>query len=694
MSTEMQKTAAEIETLLQDLATSRNAEQINQLAFKSYQVISSLDPAVEAHRLHAQPLAELVLDRILLLVTEGMKGGNIVVALTFLAGPTIKDRWLHQVPSLTAWQNLYTTALDEISRRPSDFGVLLLLLTCEGLLFGRDQALTKFSDRLSQVNFVTSPEIVAPLNALGNGFSLFGWMDDPSPEFGRSLEAGVERQIGFGPVSFSHFLYNVLTMWRLDVNSSSAWLACLTQYLAAPALKVSAEHASLSDLVLYLDRLMYLVNLKKIDTAANFKALYATIGPLLAAAGERLARAHPLPQRTARAAHERPRIGFFIWGDFTTAHASALLLLLRAVHRLDPCPLQLYVLVLDRPGANLQYLLDAVADLDVAVRWQQTPTTSVTDDILWMRRQAAEDELDGFVFISVTMMMCFMAGLGMAPVHIWWTLKYHDLYLPQIQGYLAQGLFGRLKLQLGANWTIAEVCVPELTDLSLAPEAARLAHEHSEGVKYVLLGCMGRAEKIIDPRYGKSLARILRACPQAKFLYTGRGQRPEFLRMMEEEGIADRCHFIGWINTKLYAQVLDVQVDSFPFASGITSMQMMAVGRPVVTMITAESMETSAATYFVPVHHGEIGTAEDQAFVRILFTDDDGSSIFPFLETADAYEALTIRLAHDARLRSRIGAGCRAFIERYMRNEERYARSAAHELTSIVTRMQHPSPEH
>ncbi len=690
MSIATQDIQAAIQVLLNGLAGCKSSDQTGQLIFKVHQFIGGLDPADATHVLLARPLVEAMLNSIFARIPENINGVASTSVMAFLAAPTLNETWLSPAVPQARWQDMHHNLMTEAARRPTDFAVIFLLIVCEGMLLGPKGALVKFMDRLSYVNFETTPDTAGRLGKLGSGFMMFGWLDQPFPELTEKLEAATQRQIGFGSSAFNEFVRKTLAMWRFDVSMSAAWLDFLTHALMVPALKAAAHDTALAELALHLDELLYLVPLKKTETQAAFKNLYATIGPLLTAAGEQFGRAHPMPPRALRPAHERVRVAFFLWGDFTTAHAAALFLLLRAMNKLDSCPLQLFVLVVDRPGGNLQYLLDAVANLNVTVRWPDMPKTTVADDILWMRRQAAADDIDSVIFVSVTMMVCFMAGLGLAPVHTWWTLKYHDLYVPQIQGYLALGLFGRLKLDLGPNWTIADVCTPELTDLSLAPEARHLAHEYSEGGKYVLLGCMGRSEKLVDPRYGRSLARILRACPDAKFLYTGRTQRPEFTRILAEEGITDRCHFIGWINTKLYAQVLDVQVDSFPFASGITTMEMMAVGRPAVTLLTPESMETSAATYFVPVYRGEIGGAEDQAFVQNLFRDDEGPGLFPFAETIEMYENLAIRLTKSADLRARVGAACRAFIERYMRNEARHAHSMGQEIMKIIHGPQHP----
>src|SRR6185436_14508130 len=101
----------------------------------------------------------------------------------------------------------------------------------------------------------------------------------------------------------------------------------------------------------------------------------------------------------------------------------------------------------------------------------------------------------------------------------------------------------------------------------LAPEKAPAAREvrASLGARGPVYGSFGREEKLNSPAFLDAVVAILRRVPGAVFLWTGRVQHPEIQKRFEAAGVAARCRFIGWVDTKLYAQVIDVFLDSFPF---------------------------------------------------------------------------------------------------------------------------------
>jgi hypothetical protein len=199
----------------------------------------------------------------------------------------------------------------------------------------------------------------------------------------------------------------------------------------------------------------------------------------------------------------------------------------------------------------------------------------------------------------------------------------------------------------------------------------------------VILGCLVRAEKLNNRDYARMLGRVMRAHPETVFVWTGRYAPPEVQAMFEAEGIAARCRFVGWVNIKLYAHVLDIKLDSFPFPSGITSAEVMAAGKPVVTLLTPAALENSLATAFVPLMDGRIGTREDRDAVRAMFASPDGS-LAPFVDTVEDYERLAGRLIGDAAFRARVGGACRAFVERFWRDEVRTARTTAEQILAII----------
>jgi glycosyltransferase involved in cell wall biosynthesis len=225
-----------------------------------------------------------------------------------------------------------------------------------------------------------------------------------------------------------------------------------------------------------------------------------------------------------------------------------------------------------------------------------------------------------------------------------------------------------------------------LTGEAGAAERRAFRAQHGLSDEHVVLACIGREEKMLDPAYIDAIGRVLDACPDARFMWAGRSaESPDVSALLRQRGIRDKCRFVGWLSdTKVAAQAMDIYADSFPFASGHTAYEAMAAGKPVVVLKTPEAIESSTATAIVPLYDGAIGTVADQEFTRRLFTDADGASLWPYVDTADLYVELIIGLVRDPGRRARAGAACRACVERFARDEVKFAETTSRHLIEIV----------
>jgi predicted O-linked N-acetylglucosamine transferase (SPINDLY family) len=54
--------------------------------------------------------------------------------------------------------------------------------------------------------------------------------------------------------------------------------------------------------------------------------------------------------------------------------------------------------------------------------------------------------------------------------------------------------------------------------------------------------------------------------------------------------VAVRSHFVGWVDTPLYAAALDVFLETFPLGCGITGYQAMGAGVPLVSYLDSNTV--------------------------------------------------------------------------------------------------------
>lgn len=282
---------------------------------------------------------------------------------------------------------------------------------------------------------------------------------------------------------------------------------------------------------------------------------------------------------------------------------------------------------------------------------------------LWLRERFQQDRVGVCVWVSAPTMAAFALSMRLAPVQIFWALRFHPISGPYIDGYISWGAPDERTRRYGnQDWEV--VPMPLAFESARADEAAvdNLRRRFPESV---LLGTLAREEKINSTPYLNAVAEILSVHPQAGFLWTGRNEHPAIADFLRVAGVAERCHFVGWVDTRLYAAALDIFLESFPFGSGVTSFQAFAAGVPVLSYLHPE---TIFGTYF---WERSLTIAVDGTKQPRLNAPDQ----HPILCARDPkeYSALAGRLICDPAWRAEIGARGRAFYLEELRNNGAYA---------------------
>jgi len=572
----------------------------------------------------------------------------------------------------------------ELPADSSALSPLLRLLVAEGVALGPSSALARFIVRMATMDagllrqFFDSPDDVA------NTLCAAGWFETPTDELARTLLGAVDTICQQDVVSVRNRTVRMLTLMGFSSAPSVPWVTMLMDYFLYPVMERPSEELGRIDLTLILESLSYHFYVKKVENAVHFKNAYLRLKQPLIRDGSFLrSRLSPFP----KANHTIPRIGFFLPSAALLAHTQNLVTFLRGLGCLTPKVIEPVVYVL---GPRMPPLDNVLRPLDIKVvyLWEAQELLPI-DSYVSLRTEAVTDGIAAMVFVSNVTGMSFLTAMGVAPVHIWWSMKYRGLKLPNLDGYMDMSqLFEQKRTLDGVTWFGCHAALPPLTNPKAAPVAAQMRVDSRLMDGTIVLGCIGREEKLLNRAYAAALAEIMRRCPNTEYIWSGRAQPPEFVAWLKEEGIDDRCTFIGWVDTKLYAQVLDIFVDSFPFASGHTAYEAMAVGKPIVVLLTPEAMETSTASAVMPAFEGRAGTPADQNRVREIFTAADGSTLLPFVSDVESYIDQTQRLVNDADFRAAVGNAGKVFVEEYMRDEARLAKSTCQNILDIINQAQ------
>lgn len=480
------------------------------------------------------------------------------------------------------------------------------------------------------------------------------------------------------PQQAGAFAFEILKALRFSDRVANPGKAAVFDKLFLPFLATVLARRQM-DLAIQLESVAYEWYAKATETEAHFSAVMGRIEPLFTEAAHAL---RPTLPAVSPPPLEPPyRMGFFIHNATMLAHIEVLLNTLKGYRALDDQPFEPTVYCFSGKSLEMER---ALAGLGVRLvmlneRFPETAQSSWAR-LLSLREILAQDGVQELVWISLVTMMPLAFGLRMAPVQTWFAMKYRNFSQPDIDGYLTGSALTSYRTVAGRRFRMHQLGVDDWYDQTLSEQAAQIRAGLGDAV---VLITMGRTEKMSDPAYLAAMVEILRANPQAVFLWAGREEASWVTDAFRAAGVLDRTRFIGWVNTRLYAQVGDIFLDTFPFPCGFTLFQSMAAGKPVVLYDSPEAAQTGLWNFIKPLVEATEGTPAERAELRALVGPDEA----PLIATArgpDDYVRLASRLIRDAGLRAEAGRAAQAFMARYFSDPRMMGRSVSDHLVELI----------
>jgi hypothetical protein len=282
------------------------------------------------------------------------------------------------------------------------------------------------------------------------------------------------------------------------------------------------------------------------------------------------------------------------------------------------------------------------------------------ESMLECRKQSRADELSAMVFVSSPQFMAFLSTIGVAPKSIWLAYKWHGLELPYLDGYIdGCHQFRKSVLIDGRTWPCVYTAMPEMFDAAATTSAGRIRRSIDAPTVF---GAFARDQKFTK-EFAESVAQILDLSPGSRFVYAARNQ----LDWLESIVGTDRCKFVGWVYTRLWAQVIDVYLDTFPFMGGHTVFESMAASKPVVWM--------------------ESPSYADEQTVAEIFDADRWRGYYtadPVARSKEEYIAKAAEYARRPDMQNFDGIAGRRFLDDYLRDTKRMATEYGAELLRII----------
>lgn len=470
-----------------------------------------------------------------------------------------------------------------------------------------------------------------------------------------------------GPHEFAGALRAISRLLGFGSLASPEWNRCVVEGVLVPWMRRALAEGRYG-IALILEQAIYRDYVKQTESEAHFRDSFALWKDDMRAAGARYAAALPPAQRGAKG--KLPRVAFFLHNLSLLAHAMVVLETLEGHALLEAPIVEATVFFHNSEPQAVECFRGAGVRL-VSLTPPGAPM-AMLDALVRLRERIAAEGIETLVWVTSPLAMPFAFGMRLAPRQVWWAMKYHALEFPEIDGYVTGGSqIGGTKTIHGREWRVGPVAAQRWFAPERAAEAARVRAALGARIVY---GSFGREEKLNSAAFLDAVVEILQRVPDAAFLWTGRQQHPAIQARLDAAGVAARCHFIGWVDTKLYAQVIDVFLDSFPFPCGFTLYEAMAAGKPVVLFDSPESTNGGINALVAPLLAAPADSSEAAATTHRVFRPEPGVDLYLRTELAADYVEAAVRLASDADWRARVGAAGRAFVEQLMANRKSSAR--------------------
>ena len=230
---------------------------------------------------------------------------------------------------------------------------------------------------------------------------------------------------------------------------------------------------------------------------------------------------------------------------------------------------------------------------------------------------------------------------------IWWSMKYD---YPLLEKEIWRMKLGSLDLNMYKNidgnmWRNCSVPFNTIDCNDFTDDEKKsigiLQEKFKSNTNTTVLGVIGRAAKMLNPEYISTIKCILDLEKDAIFIYSCEPDlEMKVSDMIKKYGQSEKMFSIGWLkNTKIALKIIDIYLDTFPFASGHSGYEFIVAGKPIVVLITEESLMSSTATDLYP-HIKKIENYELDS---------------PYVLNLKDYINISIKMIKDKNMRNKVG---------------------------------------
>jgi len=426
----------------------------------------------------------------------------------------------------------------------------------------------------------------------------------------------------------------------------------------------SFANESRIDEALYTEGMIYSAFVKSTETEEHYFRCYEKWSEKLQALGREKARAFAAPR-------DPRKICFIAPNGVLLGHTEVMLKVIESWRAIG-IKVDVFFYALNYTPAFLALLADRHIHPLQTQLYAGEKEVGTAESFLRLRDQLEERRIQTVVWVSVPTLASYALALRLAPRQVFWSLKFHPIFLPEVDVHLCGGHeIETLRLYHGRLWKASPFPLTVALALNNQDDIERIRERFPEGA--LLLGTLAREEKIESQAFLSALCAILKRNPNVHYLWAGKTQSPKVVDEFDKSGVASQCHFIGWVNTNLFAEVLDIFLETFPLGCGVTGFQAMGHGTPLLSIQSIDTLYGYQLLGKISLQQdGSAPTRPDMEALDILTAVD-----------SEHYIELAQRLIDDREFRLEIGRREQAYYRKEQDSLPRHAKRLWSEMSGI-----------
>ena len=291
--------------------------------------------------------------------------------------------------------------------------------------------------------------------------------------------------------------------------------------------------------------------------------------------------------------------------------------------------------------------------------------------------------IDICIFVSTIPSLFFISIFNNKLIKvIWWSMKYD---YPLLEKEIWRMKLGSLDLNMYKNidgniWRNCSVPFNTMDCNDFTEDEKKsidiLQEKFKSNTNTTVLGVMGRAAKMLNPEYINTIKCILDLEENAIFIYSCEPDlEMKVSDMIKKYGQSEKMFSIGWLkNTKTVLKIIDIYLDTFPFASGHSGYEFIVAGKPIVVLITEESLMSSTATDLYP-HIKKIENYELDS---------------PYVLNLQDYINISIKMIKDKDMRNKVGKQLKELLLKINPSIENSAKQIESHIIEIYNEVSPP----